>query len=102
MKNIFVISALLLTLHVTQAQHKNDPTYSVHNYKHLNKATEASENGYEELQHFNYADVKNTAGANYKAQNIQHVTTSSGTLPTTPTEKNVNGIHARGNYKRQF
>jgi hypothetical protein len=101
MKNILILCFLTLLIKHSFAQHFKDPSYSVHNYKHPNKAAEAREKNYDHLQHFEYANEETPSHRNYKAQN-HPVTGGGGILPTAPTEKNINSIHSRRNYKRQF
>ena len=38
MKTIILIVSLMITETVNQEVHANDPAYSIHNYKHVNKA----------------------------------------------------------------
>lgn len=54
---------------VGQDINKNDPTYSVNNYKHPNKAKIAKENSKDEFAAVIYVESKNKASRNYKQQN---------------------------------
>jgi hypothetical protein len=91
-----------LGANIGMAQNRHDPSYSVHNYKHPNKAAEAAKNNYDHLQSFDYHEVKGTAHRHYKAQNNRRVVTEGGVIPAVPVEKNTNSMFSRRNYKRQF
>lgn len=99
---ILSIAILLHSLIDGYSQNRRDPSYSVHNYKHPNKAEEAAKNDYDHLQKFEYQKIRGNAHRNYKAQNQTSSTYEAGVVPAAPIEKRTNSVFSNRNYKRQF
>src|SRR6187399_1886384 len=96
----FILFLVLIQFgNAAMAQKRRDPSYSVHNYKHPNKAAEAKAEGYDDLQKLDYTDVKGTTHRNYKAQN-QSPAQEGAVVPQQPVEKAKNSVFSRRNYKR--
>ena len=107
---IFFVLVLILAAFSTQAQvqlkHSYDPSYSVHNYKHPDKAAFARKFNLERQMTFVYVAPEPTnAGAgrfNYKQQAGRTAAPTSGAVvPTAPESKNRWGLDSPANYKRQ-
>ena len=101
MIRLLIFGILLLFTVSTTAQRHRDQSYSVHNYKHPNKAAEAASNDYDHLNKFSYKEAKGTRHRNYKAQNHPPVQ-EGGIVPQEPIEKPTNSVFSKRNYKRQF
>jgi hypothetical protein len=96
---IFLISAILISLSGYGQKWKSDPSYSVHNYKHPNKAAIAKKADTARLQNITYMEALVPVSRNYKAQNVgvarKPQTVQVMSLPSKNTLIN-------GNYKQQF
>ena len=100
MKKLLILSASMIMTSWVFAQSKNDPTYSIHNYKQPNKATEAAQM-MNNSQAFTYKNEVATDKRNYKNQ--QNKENSGGVLiATVPVEVNVNNVFSNQNYKSSF
>src|SRR4051812_26489825 len=101
MKNALVLIAIFGSFSLANGQSKNDPTYSVHNYKQPNKAEEAKLIKKEGTDNESYELEKDVNVRNYKVFN-------TGTQPTgaavvaVPVETNTNQLVSNGNYKSNF
>ncbi len=87
-------------------KYKNNPTYSIHNYKHPAHAELAKKYNLDRIIVLEYIPAVPRIGqinGNYKRQathSQQQV--SGGIIPTAPAEKQINGVNSPANYKRQF
>lgn len=115
MKTIVIITAFIayFSLNVAaQDDHKYDPTYSIHNYKHPNKAREAQQKiKYEKSESYYYVIPSEVEiNRNYKQQNNLSKVNTKGIkrfyngeiIPAKREPKNVNSVFSNRNYKRQF
>jgi hypothetical protein len=107
-----ILFFLALTAHTMQAQspvvfkYKYDPSYSVHNYKHPNKAALAKKHELDPLITLEYnrpTVVLDKAHRNYKVQRgpIQRQP-SGAAIPVTPQKERVNSMNSPANYKHPF
>lgn len=100
MKNLIFATAILFMGSLANAQSsKHDPTYSIHNYKHPNKATEAAKIGQNKTC-TPYLMAENLESRNYKSQITTEINTTS-LAETIPTE-NAGQAFSFHNYKSQF
>jgi hypothetical protein len=87
-------------------KYKNNPTYSIHNYKQPAHAEVAKKYNLERTIVLDYIPVLpqvDKTNRNYKAHaGRSPKQVSGGNLPATPKKKQVNSVFAPGNYKRQF
>ena len=115
MKNILIISAIVFATSYNvfaQDNHKYDPTYSIHNYKHPNKAKVAKERiKYDTSGTYVYvAPAEIERNRNYKQQNNLGKSYSTGVrraykgeaIPSKKEPVNQNSVFSNRNYKRQF
>lgn len=107
-----ILVFLVLVAHTMKAQspvvfkYKYDPSYSVHNYKHPNKAALASKYKLDpmvKLEYIKATPVMDKAQRNYKAQGrpIQ-IQLSGAVIPVTHRKDGVNSMHSPANYKHPF
>jgi hypothetical protein len=101
MKNLIILIGLIGFISGTNAQSKNDPTYSAGNYKHPNKAAEAKLTKQEGSDNLSYTNETNVQNRNYKAQTANEEQSGAAML-VFPVEKNTNSVASAGNYKSQF
>jgi hypothetical protein len=104
MKHLAAIFILVLGMTI-KLQAQNDPSYSVHNYKHPNKAAYAKKHNLDKLNYFEYKNESklDNSKRNYKDQrNVGNESTSGAVITTAPVEKNPNGFFSKRNYKHQF
>lgn len=101
MKNSIILLILFGAISFATAQSKYDPSYSMNNYKHPNKAAEAKLVKKEGVDSESYATEKNTQSRNYKAQGNAEEQ-SGASMIVLPVEKNVNAVASSGNYKSAF
>ena len=101
MKNFLILCALVSSFTVANAQSKNDPTYSIHNYKQPNKAAEAPLIKKEGVDNEVYVAEENVANRNYKASDrtLEH---NGAAMPAAPVETRTNSLASNGNYKSAF
>lgn len=102
MKLFLTAAVAFCIMHTANAQ-SNDPTYSVHNYKHPNKAQVAKALDLDKQLHLPYVEPSaDNSSANYKAQAKPVGISQHGALiPSQGIEKNVNAMENPRNYKRQ-
>ena len=96
MKRILIMSFLMVSAHVAfcQQEGKNDPTYSVNNYKHPNKAAYAREHNLDNSIMLETATV--SLSANYK-QPYNKIETNVTALPAKRVEKSTKSYkHPQG------
>lgn len=115
MKTILIIAALVVSMGQSafaQDEHKYDPTYSIHNYKHPNKAREAKQKiKFEKSESYMYVNPSEIeSNRNYKQQNnlgksnpviIRRVYKEELTADKKQ-PINQNSVFSNRNYKRQF
>ncbi len=100
MKKLLILAASMAITSWAMAQSKYDPTYSIHNYKQPNKATEAAKMMDNSLN-FPYKNEVATDERNYKAQQSK-INTGGAVATTLPVEVNVNNVFSNQNYKSAF
>ena len=86
-------------------KYKNNPTYSIHNYKHPAHAELAKKYNLDRIIVLDYIPAVPRIGqlnGNYKRQATSSQQQVSGAIVPTPKEKQVNGVNSPANYKRQF
>ena len=96
MKRILMMSFLMVSAHVAlcQQEGKNDPTYSVNNYKHPNKAAYAREHNLNNSIMLETATV--SLSANYK-QPYNKIEANATALPARRVEKSTKSYkHPQG------
>jgi hypothetical protein len=99
MKKLIITLGLVSFGSLIMAQ-TNDPSYSIHNYKHPNKAKEAMK-AMEESNTVSYINEQDVQDRNYK--NSVCIANQSGALVATDAiEVNINSVYATSNYKNQF
>jgi hypothetical protein len=109
---VILVFFLVLVTHSMQAQspvvfkYKYDPSYSVHNYKHPNKAALASKYKLDPAITFKYIKVTpiaDNAQRNYKNQGVRIQRQLSGAvIPVTPYKEKFNSMDSPANYKHPF
>jgi hypothetical protein len=114
MKNSIYLIALFLLAAVYSAQaqspvvfkYKNNPTYSIQNYKQPTNIELAKKYNLDNVLTLNYIPevaASDKASRNYKAQTVGTQKQVSGAVvPVAPKKKQVNSVHSPANYKRQF
>lgn len=103
MKKLIILIAVMYMSILVNAQSKNDPSYSAHNYKHPNKAEYAKEHNLDKNLKLNYErGDRNLSVQNYKRQDVGAEKQSGATVPITKIENNRNGFNSKRNYKSQF
>jgi hypothetical protein len=88
-------------------KYKNNPTYSVHNYKQPNHAKLAEKYALEQRVELNYISIpsemdKNRRNYKMPSSPVQQVQPAGATVPVTKQKKQVNSVQSPANYKRQF
>jgi hypothetical protein len=96
---IFVVTLTLISIASYGQKWKNDPSYSIHNYKHPNKADLAKKADLARLEEIPYVKAMVPVSRNYKAQNLQ--------IARKPEVVSVISVPSRNattnrNYKQQF
>jgi hypothetical protein len=108
--SIFLSIILFLAFQASMAQspikfrHQADPTYSVHNYKHPDKALLARQLNLNPVNVVEYTAGTAERGVsprNYKNQ-IQTQRTLEPSKPVSTDARQPTGIQSPANYKRQF
>ena len=101
-KLAIIISALFITISLN-GQSISDPSYSVNNYKHPNKAAYAKAN-FDQSTKLEYRKGRKLSNINYKQQNsmVAYSENNGAMAPVKKEEKNRNGWNSKRNYKRQF
>lgn len=103
---VIILSLLFLNGLNAQDKKTHDPSYSVHNYKHPNKAKIAKEKNLDDLNYVQYNEPTKEnykARHNYKQQNNKRKSNNEGAIVNTKkVEKNTNSVFSKNNYKRQF
>ena len=104
-----VVLFLVFTAHTMQAQspvvfkYKYDPSYSVHNYKHPNKAAIAKKHQLDPLITIEYSRPRpamDKVQRNYKAQGAPIQRQPSGAvIPVAPYKEKFNSMNSPANYK---
>ena len=85
MKQLLVLSLMIATGHIVLGQHENDPSYSVHNYKHPNKAAYAKEHKLDNSIVITSSSRK--SNDNYKQKFKEPLQTQKMGIKTKPTDK---------------
>ncbi len=112
-KSVFlIIGILFIAVYSAQAQspvvfkYKNNPMYSIHNYKHPDKAALARKYNLTPVVTLDYiqaAPAADNARRNYKVQAAPaQPQVLGGVVPVIPQKKQANSVHSPANYKRQF
>lgn len=86
-------------------KYKNNPTYSIHNYKHPAHAELAKRYNLDHTIVLDYIPViprVDKTTRNYKIHTGHSQQQVSGGILPTSKEKQVNGVNSPANYKRQF
>lgn len=98
--SIYFMLAVVSTTVSAQVNYSKDPTYSVHNYKHPNKAAVAKEKNLDRLIHLEYVESGNNAPVNYKQQAGKPSPVIQGALiPSGNEVKSTNALANPRNYK---
>jgi hypothetical protein len=88
-------------------KYKNNPTYSVHNYKQPNHAKLAEKYALEQRVELNYISIapemdKNRRNYKLPSSPVQQAQPAGATIPVSKQKKQVNSVQSPANYKRQF
>ena len=95
----FIFALLIITSAKINAQTKvNDPSYSVHNYKHPNKAAYARKHNLDHLQTFDYINEEKPQTQLGSSRDYKH----NQAKEKQREDKNDNGFFSKRNYKHQF
>ena len=103
MENKFIVSGILgfLVSINLNAQSLNDPTYSIRNYKHLNKAILAHKYNNEGVDNVGYRNEENLEMRNYKLQ-FKEGEQSGASFIASTVESSLDPLISYGNYKTHF
>jgi hypothetical protein len=96
---IFIASLMMISMGSYGQKWKNDPSYSIHNYKHPNKAEAAKKTDTARLKEILYVKALVPVRDNYKAQNLVFAKKQEmvQVISLTSHGKSINR-----NYKQQF